>query len=445
MTTPSSQRPPSSPQGAPPPDEEDARAAAAPDENRSQPAERPAASPARSALDEKRGGFPFALVVGGVLVLGVLALGISPRLHRAKAVEAAHTEALAPVRVLVSTVTRAPARAELTLPATAMPFQSTKIYAKTNGFVRKTLVDIGDKVKAGQLLAEIEVPESEEELRVARARLEEAEANAKVTAGITDRRVALAEKGVVSAEDADTARGRTISANAALKTTRAEVQRIGAVRNYQRVVAPFDGVVTKRLVSRGALVSTSGGVELFEVADIQTLRVSIEVPQNLASSVALGMKASVFETANPKKVVEGTVARTAGALDKDTRTLLTEVQIAGDRGVLAGSYVMVKVVFDRATRPLLVPSNALAVRKEGTLLVRFVEPGVLRPVKVTLGRDLGKELEILDGIDEGDRVVQNPADTFVEGLPARIAEPRASASAAPSAAPSASASAGPKP
>lgn len=388
-----------------------------------------------AAFPAKKGGFPFALLIGGVVFLGVLTLGIAPRLGRAKAVEAAHGEAMAPVRVLVSPVVRAPARVELTLPGTAMPFQSTKVYAKTNGFVRKTLVDIGDRVKAGQLLAEIEVPESDEELRVARARLEEAEANAKVTAGITDRRVALAEKGVVSAEDADTARGRAISANAALKTTRAEVQRIGAVRGYQRVVAPFDGVVTKRLVSRGALVSAMGGVELFEIADLQTLRVSIEVPQNLASNVALDMKASVYETASPQKIVEGSVKRTAGALDPETRTLLTEVHIPGGKAILAGSYVLVKMVFDRATRPLMVPSNALAVRKEGTLLVRYEEPGVLRVNKVVLGRDLGKELEIIDGIQEGDRVVQNPADTFVEGTPARIAEPRAAASSSASAAP----------
>lgn len=406
---------------------------------------RPTHASAHTALDDKRGGFPFTLVFGGALLLGVLALGVRPRLDRAKAVQAAHTEALAPTRVLVSTVTRAPARAELTLPGTALPFQSTKVYAKTNGFVRKTLVDIGDKVKAGQLLAEIEVPESDEELRVARARLEEAEANAKVTASITDRRIALAEKGVVSSEDADTARGRAISANAALKTTRAEVQRIGAVRGYQRVVAPFDGVVTKRLVNRGALVTATGGVELFEIADLSTLRVSIEVPQNLASSVVLDMKAQVYETTDPKKTVDGSVKRTSGALDQSTRTLLTEVHIPGGKAILSGAYVMVKLVFDRPNRPLLVPSNALAVRKEGTLLVRFEEPGVLRPTKVTLGRDLGKELEILDGVAEGDRVVQNPADTFVDGLPARIAEPRPSASAAPGAAPSPAASAGGKP
>jgi RND family efflux transporter MFP subunit len=380
------------------------------------------------------GGFPTSLVVGGVVLLAVLSLGVAPRLQRQKAVDLAQKEATAPTRVLVSTVTRGPKVAELTLPGTAVPFQVTKVYGKTNGFIRKTLVDLGDHVKAGQLLAEIEVPESEEELRVARARLEEAEANAKVTTGITDRRLALAEKGVVSAEDADTARGRVISAAASLKTTRAEVQRIAAVRGYQRVVAPFDGVITKRLVSKGALVSTSGGVELFEIADLKTLRVNIDVPQSLAGGVGVDLAAEVYETQSPQKKVKGLVKRTSGSLDPETRTLRAEVQIPGEAGVLSGAYVLVHLTIDRDTRPLIVPANALAVRKEGTLLLRYDDPGVLHLAPVTLGRDLGKTIEIIDGINEGDRIVQNPLDTFVEGTQVRIAE-RPAASGAPPAPP----------
>jgi RND family efflux transporter MFP subunit len=387
---------------------------------------------APAVRDRSSGGFPTLLVVGAVALLAVLSLGVAPRLKRQKAVDLAQKEATAPARVLVSTVTRGPKVAELTLPGTAAPFQVTKVYGKTNGFIRKTLVDLGDHVKAGQLLAEIEVPESEEELRVARARLEEAEANAKVTSGITDRRLALAEKGVVSAEDADTARGRVISAAASLKTTRAEVQRIAAVRGYQRVVAPFDGVITKRLVSKGALVSTSGGVELFEIADLKTLRVNIDVPQSLAGGVGVDLVAEVYETQTPQKKVKGLVKRTSGSLDPETRTLRAEVQIPGDAGVLSGAYVLVHLTIDRDTRPLIVPANALAVRKEGTLLLRYDDPGVLHLAHVTLGRDLGKTIEIIEGITEGDRIVQNPLDTFVDGTQVRIAErPAASGAASP--------------
>jgi RND family efflux transporter MFP subunit len=387
---------------------------------------------APAVRDRSSGGFPTLLVVGAVALLAVLSLGVAPRLKRQKAVDLAQKEATAPARVLVSTVTRGPKVAELTLPGTAAPFQVTKVYGKTNGFIRKTLVDLGDHVKAGQLLAEIEVPESEEELRVARARLEEAEANAKVTSGITDRRLALAEKGVVSAEDADTARGRVISAAASLKTTRAEVQRIAAVRGYQRVVAPFDGVITKRLVSKGALVSTSGGVELFEIADLKTLRVNIDVPQSLAGGVGVDLVAEVYETQTPQKKVKGLVKRTSGSLDPETRTLRAEVQIPGDAGVLSGAYVLVHLTIDRDTRPLIVPANALAVRKEGTLLLRYDDPGVLHLAHVTLGRDLGKTIEIIEGLNEGDRIVQNPLDTFVDGTQVRIAErPAASGAASP--------------
>lgn len=394
---------------------------------------------ARASI-KSSGGFPTLLAAGAVLLLGVLSLGVAPRLRRQQAVEQAQREATAPTRVLIATATRGPKLAELTLPGTAAPFQVTKVYGKTNGFVRKTLVDLGDRVKAGQLLAEIEVPESEEELRVARARLEEAEANAKVTAGITDRRLALAEKGVVSAEDADTARGRVISAAASLKTTRAEVQRIAAVRAYQRVVAPFDGVITKRLVSKGALVSATGGVELFEIADLSTLRVNIDVPQGLASGVTADLPADVYETQSPQKKVKGLVKRTSGSLDPETRTLRAEVQIPGDAGVLSGSYVLVHLSIDRDARPLIVPANTLAVRKEGTLLLRYDDPGVLHLVPVTVGRDLGKTLEIISGLNEGDRIVQNPLDTFVDGTQVRIAE-RPSSSSSSSLAPASSSAA----
>jgi RND family efflux transporter MFP subunit len=282
------------------------------------------------------------------------------------------------------------------------------------------VVDVGDPVKAGQLLAEIDSPETEEDLRLARVRLSEASANVGIVQRTAQRNENLVGAGVVSQQQADDATAQANSAVAALKTREAELQRVSALHGYQRVVAPFDGVVTRRGYDRGMLVGTAsaGGSALFEVAQVDQLRVFVEVPQYLAREVTAGIAAVVYAPAEPQRTARGVVARTSGVLDQATRTLHTEVHIPGDGTVLPGAFVYVRFVLTRSAAPLIVPANTLLVRKEGTLLARVVEGRIaLTPVRI--GRDLGKDLELLDGIKLGELVVINPQDDLSDGQPVR--------------------------
>lgn len=364
-----------------------------------------------------------------VLVVGAAsAVGVVPRLRQRAALDQMQAQILAPQRVRTAAVKPAANQTEMTLPGTLAPFQSTALYAKATGFLRQNLVDVGDPVTAGQLLAEIDAPETDEDLRLARVRLEEAAANVGLVQRTAQRNGGLVGVGVVSQQQADDSTAQANSALAALRTRQAELQRINAVRGYQRVVAPFAGIVTRRGYDRGALVGSAagGGAALFEVAQVDKLRVFVDVPQSLARDIRPGVGAVVYAPAEPQRTASGQVVRTSGVLEQATRTLHTEVNIPGDGTLLPGAFVYVRFRVSRAAAPPLVPANALLVRKEGTLLARVV-PGSgsapasisLMPVKV--GRDLGKDLEIASGIQIGDMVVINPPDDLDEGTPVRLA------------------------
>ncbi len=366
-----------------------------------------------------------------VLVLGAaLGVGIVPRLRQRAALDHLQAELTAPRLVRATPVQAAPAATEETLPGTAAPFQSTALYAKATGFLRHNLVDVGDTVKAGQLLAEIDSPETEEDLRLARVRLDEAAANVGLVQRSAQRNGQLVGVGVVSQQQADDSTALANSAVAALRTRQAELQRVSAVRGYQRVIAPFDGLITRRGYDRGALVGTAaaGAAALFEVAQVDKLRIFIDVPQALAREIRPGVAALVYAPAEPQRTAAGVVARTSGVLDLGSRTLHTEVHVPGDGTLLPGAFVYVRFRMSRTATPPLVPANALLVRKEGTLLARVVQ-GHIALMQVKVGRDLGKDLEIADGIQIGDIVVVNPPDDLSDGMVVRLA---AGAPAAPS-------------
>lgn len=357
------------------------------------------------------------LMIGAAMVaFGVI--GTLPRLKRREALAEAQTAAAAPRKVLVGKATRAPTRVDITLPGTVAPLRGTMLYAKTTGFVRSFHADIGDRVKAGQVLVDIQAAETEEELRLARARMREAEANQAIADANAKRGDRLAADGIVSAQDALERRARANSADAALGTTRAEVGRIGALIGYQKVVAPFDGIIIRRAVELGALVapgSSATGTLLFEIAQVETLRVFIDVPQSLANGVRVGAEVDVFATSAPKDIVKGKIVRTAGALDASSHTLRTEVHIAGGGPLLAGAFVSVRLGIDNPSPPVMVPASALSVRKEGTQLLRLGEGNAIQLVRIEIGRDLGKQIEVLTGVGAGDTVVLNPPDDLLQG------------------------------
>lgn len=365
-----------------------------------------------------------AMGIAGIALIAAVGVGIGPRLRQREALAQAHTELSGPRRVRVATVRAGDARAELTLPGTSAPFRTSVLYAKSSGFVRKNLVDVGDHVKAGQLLAEIDAPETAEEIRLAQAHLDEAQANVGIAQSTAARAERLTTAGVVSQQQGDDTRAQANSAVAAVATRKADLQRLVVLRGYQQIVAPFDGIVTRRGTDPGALVGSAGmgGVALFEVSDIDMLRVLVDVPDAYASDVKPDVEAQVFSPRDPAGKVSGKVVRTSGVLEQTTRTLRAEVHVRGAGAVIPGAFVYVRLSIPRPRPMPVIPASALLVRKEGTLVARL-DKGRLTLVRVTLGRDLGKELEILDGLAAGDQVVVNASDELETGLAVEVVAP----------------------
>ncbi len=362
-----------------------------------------------------------AMTVIGVAMGAAVIVGVVPRIKQREALAHVEKDLSAPRRVRVVAARPGDATIEITLPGTSAPFRSSVLYAKSNGFVRKNLVDVGDHVKAGQLLAEIDAPETGQEIRLARARLDEAEANVGIAQGTAVRATRLVTAGVATQQQVDDTRSQANSAVAAVQTRKAELQRLEVLRGYQQINAPFDGVVTRRGTDPGALVGAAGagGVALFEVADVEMLRVFVDVPDAYAGDVKQDVVAQVFSPRDPAQKVQGKVVRTSGVLEQATRTLRAEVHVHGVGAVLPGSFVYVKLSVVRSRPAPVVAASSLIVRKEGTLVAK-VKNAHLTLVPVTLGRDFGKELEVLEGVAPGDDVVVNASDELETGQPVEV-------------------------
>lgn len=372
----------------------------------------------------------------GVSVIGLavlLGIGIVPKLHRRAELQAAQATLGQPRLVTFAQAKVGEASGKVVLPGTAAPIETAIIYARTNGFVRDIKADIGDHVKAGDVLVILDTPEMESDAKSALARVGETERNARIVRATAERHLRLAEAGISSREQAEEAEARANSADAALSTSRAEVNRWDTMLAFRRVRAPFSGVVTRRNVEKGALVtagSSSGVTSLYELARTETLKITIDVPQNLAQDIHVGETAQVIAGT---LTVEGKVVRTAGALDPSTRTLRTEVQVPGDRGVLAGSFVRVALSTHSASPPVHVPANALVARSGGNFVYVIGDNNKIAEKKVTLGRELGAEVELVTGLLGTEKVVTNPPESLADGETVRLAEkkspPEASAAA----------------
>lgn len=356
-------------------------------------------------------------------IAGLLIAGILPRIRAKHALRQAEENLGAARVVRVANVVSGQKKVEFTLPATSTPYYMTSLHAKSVGFLKRHFVEVGDHVTAGQILAEIAAPETDDEVRLAQARLEEAEANVGLSKRSAERNTQLAGSGVVSQERADDTQAHANSAMAALKTRRAELTRVSVLRNYQRIVAPFDGVVTKRNADPGALVGGSTG-PLFEIAKVDRLRVLVDVPQVYASDIVIGSEATILLPQNPKATRTGKIVRTSGVLDGTTRTMRTEVELEGEGPILPGAFVYAKFAVERKSPPLVIPAAALMFRKEGPT-VAVVSGGKIKLATLLLGRDFGKELEVTTGLDLGMTVVLNPTDDLADNVPVRIFEEKA--------------------
>ncbi len=404
----------------------------------------PSAAIADSAAASPPAGVHRWRLLVAVLIIAVLVLllaGIVPRIQQQAALKAdANAVKTTLPKVPVVAVRRAPEVTNLVLPGNTRGYQETPIYPRTNGYVKSYLVEIGQPVQAGQLLAEIETPDVDKQLGQAlgtysqsRATLGQARANLELARVSMDRWQRLVQYNAVSRQEADTYRlqfearqADVVAAEATMKANDENVRRFKYLQSFQKITAPFDGIVTARNVDVGALVTDGTGAasqgalfatrELFRVAQIEVLRIYVNVPQTFVTSVQAGQTAQVVVRDVPQRTFTGKVTRTAGALDPASRTLLTEVDVANpDHVLFPGMYAEVTFNMVRTEPPLLVPGSALIVRADGQYVAVVDQDHVLHFRKVGLGRDYGRETEIVSGLADNETIVSNPTDDVREG------------------------------
>ena len=395
-------------------------------------------------------------IAGGVLALALLlAIGIVPRvLRNREARDIVHASTVLLPQVIVVHPKIAPAQSSLSLPGNLEPMYSASVFARTNGYVEKRFVDIGSHVKAGQILAVISTPEVDQQLNQAnadvlqaaavveqsKAALQQAQANLDIARITKDRyspliaRHAVTQQSLDEADQAFTARAADVSAananigvaEASLQSRRANVERLMQMQGFERVVAPFDGVVTARNVEQGDLVndgSGNGARSLFTVAQSNVLRVQVEVPQSSALSIKTGQQAPLTVEERPGHQYIATVTRNAESLNLAARTMLTEVQVDNrDGSLVPGMYGQVKFVVTESQPSLIIPSTALVIDKNGTHVVSVSADSRVHFVPVDIGQDMGAQVEISQGLHDGETLVTNPSDLLSDGQKVSIAQ-----------------------
>jgi RND family efflux transporter MFP subunit len=333
-------------------------------------------------------------------------------------------------RVVYANARLATPKSELPLPGTIEAFQQASIFARTTGYVKRWLVDIGDQVKEGDLLAELDTPEVDQQLSQAQATAEQAKAAVSIAQTAADRWDEMVKAKAVSQEEADEKDATLKEAKATYDADEAAVQQLTATENFKEIRAPFAGTITFRHIEVGNLVTAGSGnsaigtTELFRIAQIDPLRVYIDVPEANAPSIQPGTTADIHVQAYPDRVFLGNVVRNAGALDITSRTLRTEIHVPNhDGALLPGAYADVRLELMDRNPTVLIPANTLIVNAGGTqvaLLESMDGPDKdhfkvhLLPVKV--GRDFGTEVEILQNIKDGDHLVTNPPADLNEGM-----------------------------
>ena len=357
-----------------------------------------------------------------LLVVFALAIAIYSGLHGRRGADAAlkraTQEAAVPTVAVIYPSASSPSD-ELVLPGTARAFTDAPIYARANGYLKKWYADIGARVTQGQVLAEIETPELDQQLRQARADLENARANMDMAHTTADRWQTLLKRDAVSRQETDEKVSDYNAKRAIVESNGANVQRLENLQAFQRITAPFDGVITARNTDVGALIDAGASAqarELFRLAATSKLRVFVSVPQ----AARPGTPTQITLEENPGKIYRGTLARTSTALDPTARTMLSEVEMDNPNAeVLPGAYVVVRLRVGLETKGMTIPANTLLFRSEG-LRVAVVRDGRAELVPVTLGRDYGRSVEVVAGLQARDAVILDPADSLVSGALVRV-------------------------
>jgi len=321
---------------------------------------------------------------------------------------------------------------EISLPGNVQAYVETPIYARTNGYLKRWYVDIGGRVQTGQLLATIDTPEVDQQLRQAEAAQLQAQANLDLAKTTADRWQNLLKSDGVSQQEVDQNVAAYKARQADFAAAVANVERLKYLQSFQQVTAPFAGVVTQRNVDIGALIESGNSKQLFQLAQINILRVYVSVPEGYSNDVKIGMTTQVHIAEFPNRVFAGKVAHTAGAIDPTSRTLLTEVQIENSKGdLLPGSYAQVGFHFQEGATPLVVPATAMVFRSAGPQVAVVEGKNTARLRSVRIGRDFGSSLEIISGLDPSDTVILNPPDSLTDGT--RVDVQASAAQAAPAA------------
>ena len=320
------------------------------------------------------------------------------------------------IPVAVMHPARSNASRELTIPGDVQAYVETPIYARTDGYLKRWYVDIGGKVKEGQLLATIDTPEIDQQLKQAEAAQLQAQANLDLARTTAERWHNLLKSDGVSQQEVDTNDAAYKARQADYAAAVANVERLKSLQSFQQVTAPFAGVITARDIDIGALITNGTAKELFKLAQIDVMRVYVNVPEGYSNDMRIGLPAELHIAEFPNRIFTGKVAHTAGAIDPASRTLLTEVQVPNPKGELfPGSYAEVTFKITSAEPPLVVPSNTLIFRSAGPQVAVVDSRHMARLRNVTVGRDFGTSLEILSGLQPNDLVILNPPDSLADG------------------------------
>jgi len=365
------------------------------------------------------------LVVAAIAVAALLVSGIWSRVKAGTTLRAETAQAALPAVSVVSPKQTAPAD-EIILPGNVQPFITSPIYARTNGYLKKWYFDIGAHVKQGQLLAVIETPEVDQQLQQARSNLLTAQANLELASITKTRYQGLLKSNAVSQQDVDNAVG-TFNANKAIvEADKAAVEQYSALVSFEKIYAPFDGVITARNTDIGDLInsgaSTAVKTDLFHIAQPGKLRVYVNVPEEYSQGIKTGMTADLNLTEFPGRKFQGKLVRTAEAINVTTRTLLIEIDVDNPTGtLLTGSYAEVHLAVPTQASTFLLPVNTLIFRSEG-LHVATVKDGKVALAAVTPGHDFGNQIEIVAGVKQGDQIIINPPDSIVSGQAVQIVQ-----------------------
>jgi len=388
-------------------------------------------APEQEPISPRKAVVVLALVL---LIFGIFAaVGILRRIHAESALSQQTNENAAP------TVTVAPAQAgapvdNLVLPGNVTAFTDAPIYARTDGYLLHWYFDIGAKVKKGDLLAVIDTPELDKQVAQAQADLVTAQTNAGNAKVQADRYTGLVKSDAVSQFDTDTYTTQAASTASAVKSAQANLQRLLEMQSFEKVYAPFDGVVTARAVDTGQLISQGASSELFHMQAITTLRVYTNVPELYSQGLKRGMKIDLTYPEHPGTTFEGTLVRTADAIDPTSRTLLTEIDVENRGGeLLPGSLAQVHLKALATGPTFIVPAAALIFRREGMQVSTVVDSDkgtVAHLVSVVIGVDDGANVQIVSGLGPNDRVIQDPPDSLIEGEKVTVEKPGNSPSTA---------------